>query len=177
MKIRYIALALLAFLMFAITCTAAHAQMSSEVYYWASIIDQYGIEVSSDIVVDVYAVDGSTMIYSDRAGSNQISNRFTIMEREDNPIGFYGKRGDYVFEVTRLTDNSMVRRTISPTDHRIHLPTEVELKGFTVITDTNTVPSSGGQIALDSEYGLFLSTAAGGSWFEITVSTEAGDLQ
>ena len=47
---------------------------------------------------------------------------------------------------------------------------------FSVTTDTNTTPSSAGQIVLDSNYNLFISTASGGSWYKITRSTNAGTL-
>lgn len=47
---------------------------------------------------------------------------------------------------------------------------------FSVTTDTNTTPSSAGQIVLDSNYNLFISTVSGGSWYKITRSTNAGTL-
>ncbi len=47
---------------------------------------------------------------------------------------------------------------------------------FTVETDTNTTPSNAGEVIMDSEYNLFISTVAGGDWYKITRSTVAGTL-
>lgn len=47
---------------------------------------------------------------------------------------------------------------------------------FSVTTDTNTTPSSAGEVIMDSNYNLFISTVAGGDWYKITRSTVAGTL-
>lgn len=47
---------------------------------------------------------------------------------------------------------------------------------FSVTTDTNTAPTSAGQIILDDQYNLYISTVSGGSWYKLNRSTVAGTL-